>query len=235
MRILTWNCYLKSFEQCEQLLARYYSDIIILQECVCPPENTPNCLWIGKDPKKKGLAVYASPRYKLTKIPIIQNTPSYYLPVRVDGPISFNLLAVWTQKASSYIEGMHDIIDLYQDFLVSSETIIVGDFNSNARWDAEHGMKNHSALVQRLHLEYNLSSAYHHFFNESHGQETIPTYYFQWNQGKPFHIDYCFVPSEWCKQIRSVQIGDYESWKKVSDHRPLFIEFETLPLLTFQE
>jgi endonuclease/exonuclease/phosphatase family metal-dependent hydrolase len=67
-------------------------------------------------------------------------------------------------------------------------------------------------------------SAYHAFYREDHGRETRPTYYFQWKLQRPYHIDYCFIPATWAKHVRRVEIGEYEEWKKHSDHRPLLIE-----------
>ena len=51
-----------------------------------------------------------------------------------------------------------------------------------------------------------------------------PTYYFQWSEAKPFHIDYCFVPQAWRPLVRSVDIGGYEAWSSLSDHRPVTVE-----------
>jgi endonuclease/exonuclease/phosphatase family metal-dependent hydrolase len=44
------------------------------------------------------------------------------------------------------------------------------------------------------------------------------------NRGRPYHIDYCFVPKSWTAHIRSVDIGTYEAWIKYSDHCPLVVD-----------
>jgi endonuclease/exonuclease/phosphatase family metal-dependent hydrolase len=69
-------------------------------------------------------------------------------------------------------------------------------------------------------------SAYHSFFREEQGQESRPTLYFQWNELKPFHIDYCFLPGPWVKQIAQVEVGEYNKWKGLSDHRPLIVDID---------
>jgi exodeoxyribonuclease III len=230
LRILTWNCYLKSTEKCTDLVADLKADIIVLQECFHPLPDTPNCIWIGQNPKKKGLAVIANTEFKLTAMPLAEQAPLYYSPIRVDGPVSFNLLAVWPQHASKYIEGMHKVIDIYHDFLAEKDTVIIGDFNSNAIWDALHGTRSHSALVKRLHDDFNLASSYHWFSGEPHGQESKPTFYLHWKEQKPFHIDYCFAPIEWCKHIQSIHIGKFSEWETISDHRPLLVEFQSTDL-----
>ena len=72
--------------------------------------------------------------------------------------------------------------------------------------------------------ELGLVSSYHHFHGEAHGQETMPTYHFQWKLERPFHIDYCFIPKSWTPNLRRVEIGSYQEWKALSDHRPLMVE-----------
>lgn len=67
-------------------------------------------------------------------------------------------------------------------------------------------------------------SAYHAFHDEAHGAETRPTYYFQWKEQRPYHIDYCFLPKTWAGAIRRVEIGAYEPRRPHSDHRPLLVE-----------
>jgi endonuclease/exonuclease/phosphatase family metal-dependent hydrolase len=67
-------------------------------------------------------------------------------------------------------------------------------------------------------------SAYHDFFGEEHGHESRATHYFQWNEAKPSHIDYCFVPRAWSGRIRSVTVGTYADWARDSDHRPLVVD-----------
>ena len=100
----------------------------------------------------------------------------------------------------------------------------MGDLNSNVLWDSNHpGDRNHSALVSLLQ-ELGLVSAYHSFHGEAHGEESKPTYYFQWKEQRPFHIDYCFIPEPWARNVRRVEIGGYEEWKEYSDHRPLLVE-----------
>jgi len=51
-----------------------------------------------------------------------------------------------------------------------------------------------------------------------------PTYYFQWKEQRPFHIDYWFMPRDWAPNVQRVEIGSYEEWKGRSDHRPLLVE-----------
>ncbi len=231
LKILSWNCHQKSFEQYMSYCEEYDADIIVIQECLKPPDGTPNCIWIGKDPNKKGVAVISREGYEIKALFLENDLPTYYLPVTVKGPLNFNLMAVWTQSASPrYIQGAHKIIDNIQDSFLdqySSDMIIVGDFNSNAIWDRLHGKFNHSAFVNRLKNNHNMASTYHYFYKEEHGKENVPTHL--WRYSKPFHIDYCFAPLEWCERIVSVKIGDFNIWRERSDHAPIVTEFAWFP------
>ena len=93
-------------------------------------------------------------------------------------------------------------------------------------WDHQHAADRcHTALVNQL-SGLGLTSAYHAFFDEAHGKETRPTYYFQWKETKPFHLDYCFIPNAWLPALRNVRVEPYEAWKAHSDHRPLTVDID---------
>ena len=175
---------------------------------------------------KQGVAVRASPPYRLQALPVLQDAPKYAIPVSATGPTEFTLLAVWTlgKQPYRYVEAAAKAVDMYRDLIAGSPTVLIGDLNSNAIWDATHLPEfNHSALVKRL-TGLGLLSAYHHNHNEPHGSEIRPTYYFHWKKDRPYHIDYCFVPQAWANKIVRVEIGSYEDWKEYSDHRPLLVE-----------
>ena len=122
---------------------------------------------------------------------------------------------------------------MYRDLIGRYETVLIGDLNSNAIWDATHreGLS-HSAFVE-LAAQSGLVSTYHSFHGEAHGKELQPTFYFRWKQPHPYHIDYCFIPKAWTARVREVTIGSFEDWKDHSDHRPLLVDISdsgNLPL-----
>ncbi len=148
------------------------------------------------------------------------------IPVSVSGPRDFTLFAVWTLGKQRYchVEAAAKAVDLYRDVIAASPTVIIGDFNSNTIWDSKHPIEfNHSSLVRRLQ-ELKLVSAYHYSRKELHGHESKPTYYFHWKKERPYHIDYCFLPESWAKDITRVEIGLFEDWHTYSDHSPLLVE-----------
>ena len=225
MRLVTWNCCRGPYARKMPLLDTLAPDIAVVQECAKPELQSPNCLWFGDNPKQ-GVAVRASPPYRLQALPVLQDAPKYAIPVSATGPTEFTLLAVWTlgKQPYRYVEAAARAVDMYRDLIAGSPTVLIGDLNSNAIWDATHPPEfNHSALVKRL-AGLGLVSAYHHSHKEPHGSETRPTYYFHWKKDRPYHIDYCFVPQAWADKIVRVEIGSYEDWKEYSDHRPLLVE-----------
>lgn len=187
----------------------------------CQPTENDQCLWFGDNPCS-GVAVFANGPYRIRALPPVADVPLYCIPVEVTGPTNFLLIAVWAKKP--YVEAVVRAVEMCHDLFSQYRTVLIGDLNSNTVWDRNHPVdSNHSALVKTL-KELGLVSSYHSFFDEAHGQENRFTFYFRWNERKPYHIDYCFIPAEWAAYIQRVEIGSFEEWKKYSDHRSLFVE-----------
>lgn len=102
MRIVTWNCCRGPFEKKLAALETLKPHIAVLTEATRPPEETDQVLWFPSSATSLGIQVRASGEYKIERIPAA-DLPNCVAPVRVMGPRSFNLLAVWTWPAPSYI------------------------------------------------------------------------------------------------------------------------------------
>ena len=74
--------------------------------------------------------------------------------------------------------------------------------------------------------EHGLVSGYHEFFDEAHGVESRSTIYFYRHAHRSFHIDYIFIPREWSPHLKTVDVGEYERWSKLSGHCPVTVEIE---------
>ena len=197
----------------------------MIQECGKPDSESDTSLWFGDNPRQ-GIAVQAAPPYQLQRLPTLEGVPKYIVPISVTGPLSFTMLAVWSKNNAKYryVEAVTKAVDMYRELVAAGPKVLIGDLNSNLIWDSTHPKDlNHSALVALLR-SLGLVSAYHGYHSEAHGCETRPTYYFQWNEQRTYHIDYCFVPEAWMKNVRQVDIGTYEDWKQYSDHRPLLVD-----------
>jgi endonuclease/exonuclease/phosphatase family metal-dependent hydrolase len=147
---------------------------------------------------------------------------------KINGPIKFELYCVWAsvQKqhpASRYIRQIHHLLDHIESTRPRYGVIVVGDFNSNAKWDPEHGALSHSAAVVRFG-KLGLVSAYHYKHHIEHGSERHPTIYFRKNLRASYHIDYCFVSKGLLRKRFDFRIGNKSKWMGLSDHMPLEIE-----------
>lgn len=225
MRLVTWNACKGKFDRKSAYLNHLHADVAVIQEIARPTMSLPNVVWFGSNPNQ-GVAVIARPPYALKEVVQIDGVPRWVVPIEVSGPRSFLLFAVWTLGVEPYpyVCAASVAIDLYKSWFERRDVVMLGDFNSNAIWDGTHPADlNHSSMVRRLD-DLGLSSAYHEFNKEQHGQETAHTFYLHWSEAKRYHIDYCFLPKSWLPSLVAVDIGTFASWRKASDHRPLLLE-----------
>jgi hypothetical protein len=147
-----------------------------------------------------------------------------FLPCKIDGAVF--LLGVWTQKTDShdfrYIGQLWKYLNLHKETLRINDSVVIGDFNSNAIWDKKHAAASHTHVVGQL-SEVGLYSLYHYVQSTSHGKEPDPTFYLYRNRQKPYHIDYAFLPKDWLPGS-TIDIGHHEAWSKYSDHMPVRVK-----------
>ncbi len=225
MILVTWNCCRGPYLKKVALLDSLNADIAVLQECPRPPIESDRCLWFGDNPRQ-GIAIIAKPPYSLARLPARRAVPRFIVPMTVTGPRAFTLLAVWSKarQKHTYVAAVMKAVRMYRELLAAGPAVVIGDFNSNTFWDESRPAdRNHSALVKMLG-GLNLVSAYHTHFGEAQGAETRPTYYFQWKEKQPYHLDHCFIPESWANVLTRVEVPGYEQWKQHSDHRPVIVE-----------
>ena len=214
IRIVTWNCCKGDFTKKDAIFNEYNPDIAIIQEIKKPVEKNDNhCIWVpNRLTKELGVCVISSQELKLKHCTGYPDFPEVFIPVNISGKVTFNLLAVWTQKEGKYIESFNRVLGDYREFLHNTPSVIVGDFNSHPQWDKQHKKFNHSMLVEKLDKEFNLVSAYHTHNNVQTGDQRReePTFFMYGHKDKPFHIDYCYVPKSW--MVECAKIGSYDNW-----------------------
>lgn len=232
MKILTWNCN-GAFRKKHHLLDYFDADILVIQECEDPKQSSDihykdyasNHLWVGLN-KNKGIGVFAKDNILLSKIELDLEPLELFLPCLINNEIP--LLATWTKQAGSpnfkYIGQLWKLLQKHKPFLDHPRAMLVGDLNSNKKWDEWDRWWNHTNVVSEL-SELGLDSAYHGFFNEAQGEETKPTLYLQRNLNKDYHIDYGFFGKSWT--IHFVQVGVADYWLEHSDHMPMLFELSS--------
>lgn len=220
LRLVIWNCFRGTPEQRCAELAALRPDVAVLLESAAPAVESDN-LAFHRQPNGLGTAVRTFGDYRVERARRPANASPSAVPLRIRGPIAFNLLAVWTFREPTYAHALSRVIDAYTPFIRSDDTVVAGDFNGNAIWDKDHKTINYTINAGRLEQECGLKSAYHAFTNEAPGKESQGTLYFQWNQERPYHIDYCFVPLTW--KVDSAEVAGFDDFRS-SDHRPLTVD-----------
>jgi len=229
LRVLTWNCN-GALRKKYQLLDAFEADLLVIQECEDPSQIidfhykkfASNHLWSGLN-KNKGLGVFAREDLSIKKTELDLQKLELFLPCIINDNIP--LLATWTKKANSpnfgYIGQLWKFIQLHKPFLNSPLAMVVGDLNSNKRWDEWDRWWNHTDVVRELH-EIGLNSAYHSHFLEPQGEESRYTLYLQRNLNKGYHIDYGFFGKDWNAKL--MQVGSPNDWLTHSDHMPILFD-----------
>jgi exodeoxyribonuclease III len=234
MRIVTWNCQQAFAKKADALLA-LKPDIATVQECSEADALRLNvrgfsCLWFGPN-LHKGLAVFCQNDWEIRALPQIDQR--WILPLRVDAPEPFTFIAVWAYRikdshTASYIGQVYRALVAHPEWFDGNPVVIAGDFNSNQIWDSSRRVGNHSDVVQMLE-SHGLVSTYHAFHGKEHGSETCWTLHMNRDLNRPYHVDYIFIPREWAPRLRTVEVGAYEKWSKLSDHCPIIVEVVELP------
>ena len=216
-------------------------DVAVICECAEPErllqksglsEAETNVVWVGANPNK-GLAVLAFNGFSVALAEEYDPSLRFIAPVKVMGPVAFNLLAVWAQNFSDGVTRKDQAgplrlaLDRYREFLTSCPSIAAGDFNNSVFWDRPGWPINHSDAVDILG-GYGLVSAYHEARDERQGEESAPTIFWRDRKkdGLTYHIDYIFLPRTWSRRIREMKVGAFEDWcgSGLSDHVPLVVD-----------
>jgi exonuclease III len=234
MKIVAWNCNGAFRHKVHHVLA-LSPDIIVVPECEQMSkwgkklEQLTNLkpYWFGDS--GRGVGVFVHSASYVEQYVGYDPTIQYCIPLHIDGPQKFNLLAVWTKVHSdpkmSYIGQLYLAVQHYQEFLRARDTLVVGDFNANAIWDRPFPYHNLVHVAKQLD-EAGLTSYYHHSTGENFGQESRNTFFMHKNPTQGYHIDYCFGPTRWLRKLKSFTVADFSSWVSLSDHCPIVIEVD---------
>ncbi|MFN8444321.1 MAG: hypothetical protein U0175_26295 [Caldilineaceae bacterium] len=236
MKLITWNCQ-GAFRRKAQLISQMAPDIAVIQECESPAKlrwakdvTQPNdYLWYGLNPSK-GIGIFSWTDWTFAVDPCHDAEIHHGVPIVARrGEELLHLVAIWAsghkQKELSYVGQVYRAVETYRDFIRERPTFVIGDWNSNAIWDRERRVSNHSNVIKKL-AEAGLVSLYHEHFGEAHGRESQMTFWWHRDQSKGYHLDYCVAPQEWLPRLKSLHVGDYETWRGWSDHSPVMVDIE---------
>lgn len=246
VRIVVWNCRmaLHRHDKLDALL-KLCPDIAVVPEAGDAEKVGPALAsrgiasyeWVGNSPNK-GLGVLARAPYRLSPALDLAGDQEWILPLRVTGPVSFTLLAVWAmnhrasnnEPRDNQLRQVDQAIQTHSAKLTQGPVVVAGDFNNAVYWDRP-GKPDHRgnfAVTAQLLRDIGLVSAYHHAGDQElpFGDEP-PTLYWKTQKvdGPGYHIDYCFVPESWTVGL-GVKMGTHGDWvaSGLSDHVPLVID-----------
>ena len=222
---MTWNCNLNLAKK-YQHIESFDADILIIQECEKLKENYfsgRKFFWTGRI-ENKGLGVLIKTD-SASIDPSVDHNLINFLPIQSD---DLRILGVWAYnhraiKFGTEVSGNTiDAIRYYRDWLVkgSNKCIFGGDLNNSIIWDKRNNDNNFQNINSSLN-DLGFESAYHLLSGEKFGHESEATFYHTKKESKKYHIDYLYTKS---LDVKSVNVGKYQDWIKLSDHCPMVIE-----------
>lgn len=249
MKIVNWNCNGALRNKTKQI-DKLNADIFIIQECENPEFSTKkyrkwagDYLWVG-DNKNRGIGIFPKKKIVLKKLdwngnfkieglnsksPLISWKTSdlkLFLPFSINS--IFTILAVWTKgkqgEKFDYIGQIWKYLQIHRKELLNDKTFIIGDFNSNQKWDKEKRIDawwNHTSVVEELR-DMKFESLYHFKTKELQGLETKATYFHHKKRDSSHHIDYLFCSSDMLDFLE-LDIQEYDDWIALSDHMPFLV------------
>jgi exonuclease III len=233
MRLVTWNCK-GAFARKHAVVAALRPDVLIVPECErllgipeapgVPPVTS--FQWFGAHPNK-GLAVLSYGEYAIEPHPGEPPRHRWVIPLRVSGPVSFLLLAVWTvPKAGSrsYVQPLFEAFEQYSPLAGASEVVWAGDFNASLAFDRPSRRHKFGEFVRLLESR-GLRSVYHEQRACPHGEEPEATFYQHHHADRGHHIDYIFASAGLQAFGFRVDVGAHATWARQSDHVPVACEF----------
>jgi exodeoxyribonuclease III len=227
MKIISWNCKM-AYRKKAKFILKCQPDLAVIPECEYMGDETAKKLWFG-DNRNKGIGIFSYSDFDLELHEAYNSSFKYVIPIKVRGPLEFNLFAIWAMNdyediRKRYIGRVYSAITYYKD-LLDEPTVIAGDFNWNVIWDDKPDYPLYGTLTDVIKIlkDKNIRSVYHKFYNEDFGKETKPTLFMYHKQDKPYHVDYCFTSSD--LKISDVEIGDFDDWIRKSDHMPIIASF----------
>jgi endonuclease/exonuclease/phosphatase (EEP) superfamily protein YafD len=221
MRFLTWNCRKGGGNKLNAIKAES-PDVALIQECskvaIEAPPTGYRGLWLAGEPLAGiGLLVrepFSAQKLSTSSIP-------HFVTVRVDGPVPFQLIAVWNCKLGrvGYDKQLHVFLDEHAGGF-DGPTILAGDLNSPT--NASSSIASHRRFAERL-KDLGLVNAYEVSLNGRPEAAKQPTFRRGTVTPQYFHIDYIYLSDGWLPNISSIRIGEERCWSSWSDHFPVIL------------
>ena len=222
-RLAVWNCNMRLHEKIEGLrLLR--PDVIVVPECACPEvlyRHVPDLgardmAWVGQR-ASKGLAVFSFGSWRMRLDRDHDPRGATTIPLRLFGPASLHLLAVWAIPPSAVRQGarrpepLAHALRRLEKFIALSPVVIAGDFNSTLRPP--------SPLARRMAASKFACAV------DATGAPRAPTFFRHRQAREPASSpsDRIFLDSASAAHVVSVTTGSAWEWTGASDHAPVVV------------
>lgn len=234
MRLMTWNCRVGAFKRKAARIASFAPDVFVVpeaerldEELFLDGERQPSFLDRVAEPNwPRGIAVGSYTGVELSRaFDANSSTPGFAPFSATSGTLRFQVIAVWTFKTSSALTSYrqaHQGLQRWATWIRQKPTVIMGDFNLAANYQGGKAWRELIDLIAPL----GLVSAYHAIHGVAPGAEAHPTYFHGGSDSSTWHIDYCFIPTEWVSSVKVVDVGAHDDWRDVSDHMPLTVDLD---------
>lgn len=228
MKLSTWNCN-QAFRKKQPQLRELEPDIAVIPECEHPAENGDwseftDWRWTGDNPHK-GLDVFTRSGITITDgTKIIEADHFFYVETDVVDVLGVGAMNNKENPRQRYISQVYTALENHSG-LIDENTVVAGDFNWNMLWDESPNSPlcgDFSDVRGKLN-QNGLYSAYHSVCGDEFGEEAEATFYMHKKEGRPYHIDYAFVPRGLIDSDVEVTVGRYDNWINASDHMPLLV------------
>ncbi len=220
-------------DKAASLIESFPSDIFVIQECECPERLSLalgaewDIRWIGHNPHK-GLAILARCGLLKESRPV----PGVRYSLVADTALGFCVVGIWAMNERENYRQRY-IAQVWRSFVycrkeLDGPVVVIGDFNWNLSFDGmgRGSLNANMADVLAVTADMGLTSAYHVWTGELHGQESRATFYLRKDTIKSYHTDFMFIPAEFLKTLDwRFALGGKERWLPASDHMPLQVVF----------
>lgn len=227
MKIASWNVQNgNTVKRVGQLREHCDIQIAAFQETTFAPDDDTaaggNTHWVGAESTKgKGVSLWSVYDFHIEPAAgECSDSLAAHFPNTPMGPL--NVLVLWGQKNPNYAADILNTLDVYDSFIRRHPTIILGDMNISASLSG--AAKRFHTVNNHLQNHLNMQSVYHHLTGEAFGAETAASYYHQWAETAPFHIDYIYASPALLQRAQQVRIPNYAAFSS-SDHRPIMCDF----------
>ena len=226
LRIAVWNTARRAPTGQLDHLAHLSPDVAVLPELGHVPIGRPDGLssFVEFGPERRvGMGVASWGPWTVTTADVAPISGGVIGAVEVDGPLRFNLVAVWADlsgRPRPTVNPVTEGLDAWSAWLDGHQLVVAGDFNSGGQWtDLRTGPLSHYAIVEGLE-QRGLQSAYHVHRGVEQGDPEDPTHWH--SNGNAYTIDHIFIPSDWT--MINVVVGAERPWRSWSDHAPVIAD-----------